>query len=383
MYRIALLFVFIEVLLCQNHYPSTPVEFRGLWCISTGNQNSYRQIGQAFFYNNETFTLNWLNNIQDTWINNFIQINNTDNQGTYQILTDTSKGLLIYVNKTSCFWRRQISNGDILWSRLSNGTCTPSFELDDSDTSTRYTRNAMNCTYVNDENPNEILSNSSFENALLRFDRSLKDMKQQSIVFYGSSSIRYWSSLNNDFSHTRMNLINRGFGGSTLKQCYQQFKRIILPLEPRILFIYAGENDISSGETSANIHLIFRQLISMIRRFFPSLPIAYISIKPSPSRFDKIQQVNQTNYLIQNDIQTMHHVSYIDIFNEMLTADGKPRKELFIEDNLHMNEQGYAIWTRAVNNYLQTNDFISKGVIHNEMSMLLIILNLFVFYIFS
>ncbi len=285
-----------------------------------------------------------------------------------------------YVNKTSCFWRRQTSNGDIIWGRQSNGSCTPSFEIDDSDQSIRYTRNALNCHYIDDEDPNKILSNTKFEPELIQFDKLLIDSKQQSIVFYGSSSIRFWSTLINDFSNTQFNIINRGFGGSTLKQCYQQFKRIILPLDPRLLILYAGENDIAEDQTPTSIQADFQQFISITRRFFPSLPIVFISIKPSPSRLNQLIQQNITNHLIQENIKYLNNIYYIDIFNEMLTTDGKPRSELFLSDDLHMNEQGYAIWTRAIQHYLHMNGFISKGLINCEISFVIIALNLLAFF---
>jgi lysophospholipase L1-like esterase len=159
-------------------------------------------------------------------------------------------------------------------------------------------------------------------------------------------------------------------------------KRIILPLEPRLLIIYAGENDIAEGQTPASVQIIFHQFISRIRQFHPSLPIAFISIKPSPSRFNQIVQMNITNNLIREDIKSMNNVHYIDIFNEMLTADGIPRAELFLSDNLHMNDKGYSIWTRAVQEYLHTNGFISKGLIHSEISFVILAMNLFIVYLF-
>ncbi|CAF3392841.1 unnamed protein product [Rotaria sp. Silwood1] len=161
------------------------------------------------------------------------------------------------------------------------------------------------------------------------------------------SSIRFWSTLITDFFDIKINVINQDFGGSTLKQCMQRFKRIILPLEPRLLLLYAGENDITNNQTPTNI-----QFILTIRRFVSLLPIVYISIKPNPRRYDKIIQMNITNNLIREDIQNMNNVDYIDIFNQMLTSDGILRSELFISNNLHMNEQVYAIWTKAVKNYL-------------------------------
>ena len=91
--------------------------------------------------------------------------------------------------------------------------------------------------------------------------------------------------------------------------------------------------------------------------------------------------MNMTNHLIENDIKSMDNVHYINIFNEMLTTDGMHRPELYVADNLHMNEQGYAIWTRAVNQYLQTNGFISKGLSNYEVSVVLLIFSLLVSYI--
>jgi lysophospholipase L1-like esterase len=295
-------------------------------------------------------------------------IHKTDNQEIYDILTDT------------CLWRHQISNGDIIWSRQPNGSCISSFGIDNSDESIRYTRNTSNCYYIDDEDPNIILSNTQFESELIQFDKLLIDSKKQSIIFYGSSSIRFWLTLEKDFSFSQFNVINRGFGGSTLKQCYQQFKRIILPLDPRLLILYAGENDISEDQTPSSIQLIFNQFISIIRQFFPVLPIVYISIKPSPSRLNKLNEQNLTNYLIQEDIKYMNNIFYINIFNEMLTIDGKPRSELFLSDNLHMNKQGYDIWTQAIKNYLYMNGFISKGLINCKISFFIFTFNLLIFF---
>ena len=56
---------------CLVSYPPTPQVFRGLWCISKWNgteRNYSQQIGQAFFYNNGTFTLNFLDNLTDLWV---------------------------------------------------------------------------------------------------------------------------------------------------------------------------------------------------------------------------------------------------------------------------------------------------------------------------
>lgn len=243
-----------------------------------------------------------------------------------------------------------------------------------------YSRSSSNCRYVDDEDPSQILSNTPYERTLRLFDQRINESEGSPLVFYGSSSIRMWSTLSRDFANVSNNVINRGFGGSTLKQCLDQFKRVILPLEPKQLIIYAGENDITEGETSTNIHQIFRQLIDRIRRFYPNLPIGYISIKPSPSRWDKTNEMNRTNQLIKKEIQSMDNVAFIDIFDQMLTNDGQPRRELFIEDNLHLNDQGYAIWTRAVLNYLQKSPSISNRSPMDRMSVLICLVNISFLY---
>ncbi|CAF1256161.1 unnamed protein product [Rotaria sordida] len=107
----------------------------------------------------------------------------TDNQGIYQIFADTLQSPAIFVNGSFCFWRRQISNGDVIWDRQSTGSCTPSFEIDNSSESIRYIRNILNCQYIDDEEPYEILSNAQDEDELLKFDKSLISLEQQSIVF--------------------------------------------------------------------------------------------------------------------------------------------------------------------------------------------------------
>jgi len=176
---------------------------------------------------------------------------------------------------------------------------------------------------------------------------------RQGVVFYGSSSIALWNTLAQDFPV--YTTLNRGFGGSTLLQCFQQFKRIVHPLEPSIFIIYAGENDIADGQAPITVQSIFRQFISTVRYFYPRLSIGYISLKPSPSRVSRMAQMNETNNRIREDIQLLFRdVTFINIWPDMLLSNGQPNPDLFLGDNLHMNSKGYAIWTKAVTTYLQS-----------------------------
>ncbi|CAF3414731.1 unnamed protein product [Rotaria socialis] len=358
MFRVMLLLLIV----CSNlpsttAFTPTPMWMRGLWCVAqyTESSQTYTQIGQAFFYNNGTITHNFLDNLAFTQVTHFLTIDNTDEtDGIYQVYTNTTQGPPEYVNKASCFWYRQMSNGDVASGRQSNGTCTRTFELDTTSTAIRYTRNPSTCHFIDDEDTNLVLSDTSFEkNQILALDRQLPLAKRRGIVFYGSSSIRLWSNLSSDFPY--YTVLNRGFGGSALTQCLREWKRIVYPLEPSVIILYAGENDIAAGNSPSNIQSAFRRLIPAIRRFYPNIPIGYISVKPSPYRIDKISKLNETNIRIQGDIKLLFpDVTFINIWPQMLTTDGQPRRELFGSDTLHMNAKGYAIWAKAVNNYLST-----------------------------
>ncbi|CAF3807145.1 unnamed protein product, partial [Rotaria sp. Silwood1] len=116
---------------------------------------------------------------------------------------------------------------------------------------TVYTRKNEKCRLFNDEGSFEELTNTLYESELLRFDQLLIQEKRGTVVFFGSSSFRLWSTFSQDFADVPSGVINRGFGGSSLKECWQQFKRVVLPLEPTALIVYAGENDIAGGENSS------------------------------------------------------------------------------------------------------------------------------------
>ncbi|CAF1079666.1 unnamed protein product [Didymodactylos carnosus] len=343
--------------------PVTPTTLRGLWCLAVYNTtHNYTQLAQAYFYNNGTFTMNFLANITNTWVNYFTSVNNTDSDGTYRIEVITTAGAPVSdQNRTLCYWRKQISNGDVLWGNPTNGICAPTFvELD---TLPRYTRLSSNCLYYDDETFEKI-SSTSFESELLEFDRDLSrsSLPQNAVAFYGSSSIRMWTTLANDFSS--ISVINRGFGGSTLKECVHQFKRVVYPLDPKVLLVYAGENDIADNQTSEQVFASFNSFVQIARQMLgDQIPIGFISIKPSPSRIQFITQVRQTNEMIERTISSMNDVTYIDVFNLMVDTNGNPLESLFSDDRLHMNAKGYQIWTKVVSDYLR-----SKGLLPDQTS---------------
>ena len=169
------------------------------------------------------------------------------------------------------------------------------------------------------------------------------------VLFIGSSSIRFWDTLAQDFPGVPV--INRGFGGSELRDSTWYADRIIVPYAPRQILIYAGDNDLNAGRTPQQLRADFIAFVDRVSRDLPKAKIAYISNQPSPSRAQLLPVQREANTLIAAEAQRLD-VDYIDIFTPMLDASGQPDESLFIEDRLHMNRAGYALWREIVAPYL-------------------------------
>jgi lysophospholipase L1-like esterase len=168
-------------------------------------------------------------------------------------------------------------------------------------------------------------------------------------VFYGSSSIRLWTTLADDIDPAVLNL---GFGGSTLEACDYFFSRLVAPVQPRSLLLYAGDNDLGDGRTVEQVIGYFRSLANNAAATLgSSVPFGFISIKPSPARYPIVDRIRRLNDLIRQDIEARPSGYYVDVFSSMLTADGKPAAQFYLEDGLHLNREGYRLWSRLLQRY--------------------------------
>jgi lysophospholipase L1-like esterase len=170
------------------------------------------------------------------------------------------------------------------------------------------------------------------------------------VVFVGSSSIRLWNDLDKQFDAP---VVNRGFGGSRLSDCVSYVDRLVVPHQPRLVFVYAGDNDLAEGRAPEEVATQFTAFVERVRASLPDTRIAYISIKPSPARKALLPQIRVTNALIRDYTATHANLDFIDVFTPMLSADGAPRGELFRPDTLHLNDSGYALWKKVITPHLQ------------------------------
>jgi lysophospholipase L1-like esterase len=170
-------------------------------------------------------------------------------------------------------------------------------------------------------------------------------------LFYGSSSIRIWTTLADDFKDLRP--VNIGFGGSTLAACTWFFDRVTAGYQPDRIVFYAGDNDLGDGRHPQEVFIFFQQLTERVKQRYGSIPCYFISLKPSIARWGLSDQFKYTNELISAEITNNHpDWRWVDIFTPMLNADGKPDADYFIADGLHLNEKGYQLWKITLQNAL-------------------------------
>jgi lysophospholipase L1-like esterase len=167
----------------------------------------------------------------------------------------------------------------------------------------------------------------------------------KAVLFVGSSSIRMWQTSE---GFPDLPVINRGFGGSHVSDVNHFAERIVLKYSPRVIVFYAGDNDIADGKSPDRVFHDFQTFAELVHARLPTARLVYLPIKPSLARWSKWDQMQAANSLAASFARNSAWVKYVDTATPMLGADGRPRPELFVEDGLHMNAEGYRLWNEKL-----------------------------------
>ena len=167
------------------------------------------------------------------------------------------------------------------------------------------------------------------------------------IVFIGSSSIRFWTTLAQDFPG--LPVINRGFGGSEIADSVRYADRIVFPYKPKMIVFYAGGNDVNAGKSPAQVLKDFQAFAEKVHAALPGTRLVYVSINPSVARWKQEEKVVEANHLIHGFITGVasksQKLSFLDSHSRLLNAAGQPRPDILRADGLHLNVKGYEEWT--------------------------------------
>jgi len=191
-----------------------------------------------------------------------------------------------------------------------------------------------------------------WESSIARFEAldAKHPPPKEAILFIGSSSIVGWDLAK---SFPGLPVINRGFGGSHLADSVRYAERIVLPYRPKIVVLYAGDNDLAAGKSPEQVWEDYKAFVNKVHAALPQTKIIYIGIKPSIARWKLIDNIRKANRLIAETAAADQRLAFVDIEKPMLAPDGKPRQELFKADGLHLNQTGYKLWSDLLRPHLK------------------------------
>ena len=187
------------------------------------------------------------------------------------------------------------------------------------------------------------LCGQSYDSRIAQIHQAAQHLEGQKprIVLTGSSSIRKWPQTDSVFAH--FDVVNAGFGGSCFSDLWALRDTLIYALRPDVLVVYEGDNDLSDGVPSEDILDVADQLLEEVSRRLPDTDIVVIAPKASGAR-----QHLASAYLSLNKklrvVAMNHGAHWLDFWEVQHRADGILRDDLFVADQLHLNDLGYTVW---------------------------------------
>lgn len=164
---------------------------------------------------------------------------------------------------------------------------------------------------------------------------------KNAILLAGDSQFYRWKTLHQDLPE--FTIVNRGIDSFQTSDLIHFAARLVLPHRPRLIVLHVGGNDINNGKSPERILADFQTFVALIHAAQPGVPIVFSSITPGPGRWSQADARRRTNRLIADYVATQPNLHFVDLWDAMLTPDGQPREDLWVEDRVHPNHAGYLI----------------------------------------
>jgi lysophospholipase L1-like esterase len=164
---------------------------------------------------------------------------------------------------------------------------------------------------------------------------------RNAILLVGDSQFFRWKTLHEDLPG--YTIINRGIDSFETSDLLYFFDRLVLPYQPRLIIMHVGGNDVHGGKSGEQVLGDFKAFVAKVRATQPTVPIAFSSMTPGPGRWEEADKRKQANTTIKNYIATQPGLRFIDLWDAMLTPEGKPRMDLWVADGIHPNHEGYLV----------------------------------------
>ena len=182
-----------------------------------------------------------------------------------------------------------------------------------------------------------------FKQEVVRFEAADKSNAppRNAILLVGDSQFYRWKTLAEDLPG--YTVINRGIDSFQMSDLLYFTDRLVLPYQARMVVLHAGANDVHGGKPPQQVLADFKAFVAKIRAAQPAVPIAFTSLTPGPGRWEEADRRKETNRIIQEYVATQPGLLFIDLWDAMLTPEGKPRADLWVEDGVHPNHAGYLL----------------------------------------
>lgn len=202
--------------------------------------------------------------------------------------------------------------------------------------------------------------NNHFENNVLAYEAAdrTNPPPQNAILLVGDSQFFRWKTFAEDLPD--FTIVNRGIDSFQTSDLVYFADRLVVPYHPRMIVLHVGGNDVHAGKSAEQVLTDFKSFVAKVRAHFPGIPIAFSSLTPGPGRWEEAPKRKETNRIIKEYISKQPNLLFIDLWDAMLTADGKPRPDLWVADGVHPNHAGYLLRVKIMRPLLGEPDRKAK-----------------------
>lgn len=177
--------------------------------------------------------------------------------------------------------------------------------------------------------------NTQFEAGVTLFD--VYRLKKADIVFLGDSITARcdWSEVFPEYVTA-----NRGIGSDTTQGVKNRLNSVV-SLRPEMVVILIGVNDVSykiEAQSTDNMSTILKELKEAI----PDLKIIVVSVLPATSDMSTLYKIRDMNESFKT-VCKEKACTFLDVYGAFAKENGTPRMELYSDDIIHLNGEGYSV----------------------------------------
>lgn len=196
-----------------------------------------------------------------------------------------------------------------------------------------------------------LLAQNPFEKEILSYEKqdSLSMPAKGQVLFIGSSSFRLWKTFDADMQGMPP-AFNRGFGGSTLADALYYFDRMVVKYKPKWVIMYEGDNDLAKGKLPQQIAAEYDEFKARLNKQVPGAKLVFVAARPSLARTALVEKQKELNALIKAKGDY-----FIDMHSPFFLPDGTLMQDIFVADKLHLNEKGYVIFAKQIQDFMIKN----------------------------